>query len=70
MVEQAGKVNCKLEATVIGVEGGTGCPSNQQKVKTEPESAMHVQKEDQKIKLEKGEPTFPMYLPVYTANQR
>ena len=31
------------------VSGGIGCPSSQQKVKTEPESVMQVEKDDQKI---------------------
>ena len=40
MVEGEGTVGWKFETKVIVI----GCKSNQQKVKTEPESAMHVQR--------------------------
>ena len=58
MVEKAGKEECKLEATGIGVVEGSSVVMLVARA-TEPVNAMHVQKGIPK--LEKDGPTFPMY---------
>ena len=68
MVEQTGKVECQLEAIGCGrvLSGSIGCQSNQKKVKTEPQSAMHVEQEDKIKKVHLPFLYIVLYLFLYS----